>query len=380
MQVHTTALQRTLTAAGASKLPMGFDSWPMTQAIMEPANDMWDHWNKSAQAVHPLLRDPKIEPGALAALQHSLRLHGELPAFRAQVVVDLRDLVDEWSDDTAVWFDQVPSHVATVYRSSLAGFVQIPVLLYLLSQCGYPGLAELRDDLTFGFKVIGQIHPGAGWLPRLDTKYAFPISVDQLNMRNQEHIQTRWSLLHFDLHPLVPVLLRVATDIEYALVTAVDDILPLCQVTPGPLSSGGSGQGWLASNPAAFEPVTGHEVVLGSSLQRFLLISANWIYAKRLGHRQEETWKVSHAQVSHAQVSPQVNSFLSLGCVLAGLVAALASASPAMAQRNPFGFTSSMDEEVKKLDVVPAWQHSWRSKMGSQGEDSLPQQQQHQGD
>eukprot|EP00438_Fugacium_kawagutii_P028461 Skav206785 [mRNA] locus=scaffold1075:265383:265832:+ [translate_table: standard] len=68
----------------------------------------------------------------------------------------------------------------------------------------------------------------------------------------------------------------------------------------------------------------------------------------------------SHAQISAQGRLPEmmdsedegVNSFVSLGCgVLAGLVVALAGASPAMAQRNQFGFTSGMDEEVKKLDV-----------------------------
>jgi hypothetical protein len=71
--------------------------------------------------------------------------------------------------------------------------------------------------------------------------------------------------------------------------------------------------------------------------------------------------KVSnHAQVSAQGRLPEmmesqdegVNSFVSLGCgVLAGLVVAVAGASPALAQRNQFGFTTGMDEEVKKLDV-----------------------------
>ena len=71
--------------------------------------------------------------------------------------------------------------------------------------------------------------------------------------------------------------------------------------------------------------------------------------------------KVSnHVQVSAQGRLPEmmesqdegVNSFVSLGCgVLAGLVVALAGASPALAQRNQFVFTTNMDEEVKKLDV-----------------------------
>ena len=55
-----------------------------------------------------------------------------------------------------------------------------------------------------------------------------------------------------------------------------------------------------------------------------------------------------------------MNSFVSLGCgVVAGLLVALAGASPALAQRNQFGFTSGMDEEVTKLDVGAICRMSW---------------------
>eukprot|EP00434_Breviolum_minutum_P008460 symbB.v1.2.007465.t1/scaffold455.1/size335105/13 len=68
----------------------------------------------------------------------------------------------------------------------------------------------------------------------------------------------------------------------------------------------------------------------------------------------------SHAQISAQGRLPEMmeaqdegmNSFVSLGCgVVAGLLVALAGASPALAQRNQFGFDSGMDEEVVKLDV-----------------------------
>ena len=68
----------------------------------------------------------------------------------------------------------------------------------------------------------------------------------------------------------------------------------------------------------------------------------------------------SHAQITAQGRLPEMmesqdegaSSFVSLSFgVLAGLLVALSSASPAFAQRNQFGSYEGMDEEVKKLDV-----------------------------
>eukprot|EP00438_Fugacium_kawagutii_P018457 Skav204786 [mRNA] locus=scaffold763:217528:221352:+ [translate_table: standard] len=169
-------------AFGLQSSSWGFSSWTTQQAVIDPAVDMWDHWQASTKAVHPLFRSPAVEPGALQALNHALQLGGDLDRYRLQIVQDLEDLVEDWSDHTNTWFETVPQHVATVYKSSLAGCVQVPVLLHLLEQCQYPGVDQLRHDLSYGFDVLGRLPAGTGWLPRLDSKYANPISFEQLGV------------------------------------------------------------------------------------------------------------------------------------------------------------------------------------------------------
>lgn len=196
----TSALQKALAAAALTSDHMGFPSWTTPPPVMAPAGDMWDHWDKSTHVVHPLFAPPEVEPGALGALSNILRLRGELPAFRQQVVQDLRDLVLQWEDHTNEWMNKVAPHVATVYRSSASGCVQVPVFLYLLDQCGYPGFADLKEDLTLGFQVIGRIHSGCGWLPRLDERYTHPISLEDLRDRNHKHICSRLTSAKPDKH------------------------------------------------------------------------------------------------------------------------------------------------------------------------------------
>lgn len=198
--VASTALQRALHAARNTEVAMGFDTWQPSTAVMEPASDMWDHWRKSVAAVHPLFAEPLVEPGALGALHRSLQSCGEMPAFRRQVVHDLRQMVDEWTDFTDEWYHELQPHVALVYNSSEAGRVQVPLFLHLLEECKHPGLHHLKEDLTHGFEVVGKLHPGSGWLPRLDDKYSHPISMEQLKKLNFEHVSARLRQARPDEH------------------------------------------------------------------------------------------------------------------------------------------------------------------------------------
>lgn len=197
---HTSALQQALNAAGATPAAMGFTSWSTGTPVVAPAIDMWDHWDKSAKAVRPLFAPPQVEPGALCALQQALCDAGQLEAFRSQVVQDLRDMVCEWSDFTTTWMDGVAPHVSAVYQSSAAGCVQVPLFLHLVERCGHPGIEDLREDLTLGFEVIGKLHSGSGWLPRMDDKYTHPLQVEQLAQRNHEHIVSRLAHAKPDEH------------------------------------------------------------------------------------------------------------------------------------------------------------------------------------
>ena len=50
---------------------------------------------------------------------------------------------------------------------------------------GMPGLGDLSEDLQLGFEVLGEIHGGAGWLPRSDQRYDFPTSMEAISTRSR---------------------------------------------------------------------------------------------------------------------------------------------------------------------------------------------------
>ena len=77
---------------------------------------------------------------------------------------------------------------------------QIPILLRLLELMGFPGLTDLKDDLINGFEVLGELHPGCGWNPRLDDKYSFPVDMPTFKQRNQHYVREKLRKSHVDPH------------------------------------------------------------------------------------------------------------------------------------------------------------------------------------
>ena len=91
--------------------------------------------------------------------------------------MEIDELVEMEAADTMIWWSNLPDHIAQVYfDKEHQQITQIPILLRLLELMGFPGLPDLRDDLLNGFEVLGELHPGCGWNPRLDDKYSFPCS------------------------------------------------------------------------------------------------------------------------------------------------------------------------------------------------------------
>ena len=99
------------------------------------------------------------------------------------MVTEVLGMVDDWADQTAAWFSNIPPRVAQVYRASGSRALQVPLLLHLLEHCNLPGLDELREDLTYGCQVLGTMRRGPGWLPRLDDKYSNPMNLPKQMLR-----------------------------------------------------------------------------------------------------------------------------------------------------------------------------------------------------
>ena len=70
----------------------------------------------------------------------------------------------------------LPAHVAAVYKQGSQDIrFQLLPLAWLLDLCNFPARQDLLSELFWGFKLLGPLPPGSGWLNRTDAKYSRPL-------------------------------------------------------------------------------------------------------------------------------------------------------------------------------------------------------------
>ena len=72
--------------------------------------------------------------------------------------------------------------------------------MWLLEQIKYPDVTTLAKELTVGFPTTGQLSPGAGWLPRLDSRYTSPISREEFLQVNKAYVARKLNSRLIDPH------------------------------------------------------------------------------------------------------------------------------------------------------------------------------------
>eukprot|EP00438_Fugacium_kawagutii_P013219 Skav207295 [mRNA] locus=scaffold1463:95266:97118:- [translate_table: standard] len=113
----------------------------------------------------------------------------------------VKEMIEAWSDHTVSWWQQLPPHIQAVYwHPDTKTYAQIPVLLHLLEQFGFPGLQDLADDLQHGFALTGHLHRGVGWRQRTDERYSFPLSLARYREMNQHYVMSRLRCPRVDQH------------------------------------------------------------------------------------------------------------------------------------------------------------------------------------
>ena len=168
---------------------------------MAPTSDMWDHWRTAHGLVHPLLQKPCIELGVQQVFDKWQAFGGDIPRLRREVVEEVHMLVDEMADQTATWFAQLPDHIQRVYSRQGSGEItQVPALVHLLEQCGFPDLPTLATDLSQGFALTGPQNPGPGWVARQDERYSHPITFQAFRSLNHQYIQQKMARRPIDPH------------------------------------------------------------------------------------------------------------------------------------------------------------------------------------
>eukprot|EP00438_Fugacium_kawagutii_P019769 Skav203659 [mRNA] locus=scaffold2755:67102:70040:- [translate_table: standard] len=159
-----TALQYVLELASCEETYVGSGMWTTFATTKEPTYGMMDHWHASSRAGHPLTSPPHLEPG-LDQVIAKQRLIGDLPRLRREVVAAVADWVTDSVESTSHWMQQRPAHIQAVYCLEDGSWVQVPILLSLLEMIAYPGINDLRHDLSQGFPVLGRLNAGSGLHP-----------------------------------------------------------------------------------------------------------------------------------------------------------------------------------------------------------------------
>lgn len=128
----------------------------------------------------------------------------DLPNLRRAVVQEIQELIEDFQLEVQQWFHQLPVHIQQVYRQheGPAWVTMIPVFLHLLRLAGFPSVYfdALEMDLNQGFQVLGTLNPGAGWRPRTDQRYSFPITMEQFGKLNRSYIHQKLKAHRVDNH------------------------------------------------------------------------------------------------------------------------------------------------------------------------------------
>lgn len=182
------AMQYMLDVLDHFQPTLGPVHWPTEARCVPRTDSMWTHWAMAKQAQHPVATPPKLEPGLQQCLEIQALIGGSLPRLRLEIVDEIAQMADDAEDTTYAWWKALPTHVAQVYyNEEFKQISQIPLLIDLLKRTKMPSLSELAEDLHQGFQMVGRIHSGAGWLPRADQKYEFPVTLEAFQKNNRHY-------------------------------------------------------------------------------------------------------------------------------------------------------------------------------------------------
>ena len=196
------ALQTVLAITTAVTPSLGPGPWPTDPFTMPPTSDCVQHWRTALTLQHPGLHPGPPEPGLVSTIQAWQLLQHDLPNLRRAVVREIQELIEDFQPTVHDWFNQLPKHIQQVYRQheGPAWVTMIPVFTHLLQMAGFPAnyFEELKADLNQGFEVLGTLNPGAGWRPRTDQKYSFPITMEQFEKLNRSYIHHKLKVHRVD--------------------------------------------------------------------------------------------------------------------------------------------------------------------------------------
>ena len=194
--IATSPIQRATQVWLATKTTFGPLPKPTHEQYM-PQFSWQEHlqWTTGLDTSYtPKPLDPTLE----WVIQHG-HLFTPIAEFRRQVVDEISNLVFEMEDQTSEWLDKLPPHVHHTYTTAQQ-FTQVPVFIHLLKMIEYPQADILYNELSTGFKLMGQLQPGTNWYIRADQKYLMPKTHQEFVEHNEKYIQKKLQEARVDDH------------------------------------------------------------------------------------------------------------------------------------------------------------------------------------
>ena len=196
---NMTALQQMMLILEQFPAEVGPGSWRQQPSCTPRMPDMWQRWEHSITAPHPLQRQPHLEPGLQQCLDIQQLIGGSLSRMRKEIVDEITKMVHDKSLDTETWWTSLEPHIARVYWDEEHQQIsQIPLFIQLMKQLRMPLVDQLADDLSTGFNVTGHMNPGAGWLPRTDDRYSHPITSEAFRKHNAHYTAAKLTKYRVD--------------------------------------------------------------------------------------------------------------------------------------------------------------------------------------
>ena len=161
-------------------------------AAVDEAISEEDHWRQAMSAKHALATPPALEPALEWVLKVASMWRHDLRRIRRGVVQELKVMVDDMEDTTKEWLARRPFPVRSTYSTPDRDRpTQVPLLLHLLRDAGYPDVTSLSDDLSDGFDMLGEIKPGPGWKARDDDRYFNSAIMQEVRAANRRYLLKR---------------------------------------------------------------------------------------------------------------------------------------------------------------------------------------------
>ena len=167
--------------------------------LIPDAPDWRSHVRSALGLLHPSDVAPPMPPLLQWSLDSCWKRGPDVGYWRMSVIDDITSMAEEFRDEQLEWQATLPPHVRKAYGlpevanldgDTTATTIHVPLLLELLRLVEFPQIHEFRQELTQGFKVLGQLNPGVGWPTRTDSRYSSPISIDEYVAKNTSYVES----------------------------------------------------------------------------------------------------------------------------------------------------------------------------------------------